>query len=108
MEVPFTAFPATTSGTYTNTFNLSTLSYTAGFTEAMLIAGLNNGTAYANIHTATYPGGEIRGQLAAVTPEPKQPAAVGHGSAGGGGCLAPALAGIGGFLRSCSAGKAKA
>lgn len=28
-----------------------------------LIAMLNNGTAYVNVHTATNPGGEIRGQI---------------------------------------------
>ena len=37
--------------------------------EAALLAGLNGGLAYANLHDATFPGGEIRGQLLA-TPEP--------------------------------------
>lgn len=35
-----------------------------------LIGGLDNGTAYLNIHTSTFPGGEIRGFLHAV-PEPE-------------------------------------
>lgn len=67
--VPFANFPTTTSGTYNNTIDLSTLAFSGGGTEAALIAGLNNGTAYTNIHNATFPGGEIRGQIAA-TPEP--------------------------------------
>jgi hypothetical protein len=37
--------------------------------EATLIAGIQNGTTYLNIHTVNFPGGEIRGQLEAV-PEP--------------------------------------
>src|SRR6266568_1542932 len=37
--------------------------------EAALIAGIQNGTTYLNIHTVNFPGGEIRGQLEAV-PEP--------------------------------------
>jgi hypothetical protein len=38
--------------------------------EAGLIAGLNSGEAYANIHDANFPNGEIRGQITQVTPEP--------------------------------------
>src|SRR6266478_9070412 len=37
--------------------------------EAALIAGIQNGTTYVNIHTVNFPGGEIRGQLEPV-PEP--------------------------------------
>jgi hypothetical protein len=37
--------------------------------EAALIAGIENGTSYLNIHTVNFPGGEIRGQLEPV-PEP--------------------------------------
>jgi hypothetical protein len=40
---------------------------TALSAEAALIAGLNAGQAYVNIHDAEFPGGEIRGQL---VPEP--------------------------------------
>ena len=80
VAVPFTGFPAATSGFYTNTFDLTQASsYNAAFVtanggtaataEVALIAGLNSGLAYANIHNATFPGGEIRGQLAAI-PEP--------------------------------------
>ena len=35
-----------------------------------LLAGMNAGTAYANIHTSVHPGGEIRGFLAPI-PEPE-------------------------------------
>jgi hypothetical protein len=37
--------------------------------EAALIAGIQNGTTYLNIHTVNFQGGEIRGQLEPV-PEP--------------------------------------
>ena len=46
--------------------------------EATLIAGLNSGNAYTNIHNVTYPGGEIRGQLSSV-PEPETLAFTGAG-----------------------------
>jgi hypothetical protein len=78
VAVPFTGFPAATSGTYLNTFDLTLLgTYNAAFVaanggtaasaEAALIAGLNSFQTYVNIHDATFPGGEIRGQL---VPEP--------------------------------------
>ena len=81
VAVGFTNFPLTTSGTYNAVFNLTDQAiYTAGFLNnfgggtaagaaAALIAGLNAGNAYSNIHNATYPGGEIRANLVA-TPEP--------------------------------------
>jgi hypothetical protein len=77
----FTGFPlGVTAGTYDNTFDMTlTSSFRAGFiTEnggttasafAYFLAGLDAGNAYFNIHTLQSPGGEIRGQLAAV-PEP--------------------------------------
>ena len=56
--VPFTGVPAATSGSYSGTTTtLNTL--TPGAFAAALLAGM----AYANIHTATFPGGEIRGWL---------------------------------------------
>jgi hypothetical protein len=75
VAVPFVSFPAATSGTYNHSFDLTLdATYnppfetanggTAASAEAALIAGLNAGLAYANIHDATFPGGEIRGQLA--------------------------------------------
>jgi hypothetical protein len=80
VAVGFTGFPSATSGTYSNVFDLTSSSvYTAAFltanggtaagAEAALIAGLNANMAYANIHNATFPGGEIRANLT-VTPEP--------------------------------------
>ena len=70
--IPFTAFPTTTSGTYTNTFNISGLS-------AATIAGIEAGLSYVNIHNAVNPGGEIRGQLA---PEPATMCLMGAALAG--------------------------
>lgn len=68
------------SGSYAHTVNLTDpASYTGGFVtlsggtaagaEAALIAGLNAGTAYFNVHTSTFGGGEIRGFPSPV-PEP--------------------------------------
>ena len=45
---------------------------------AALVAGLNAGDAYLNIHTTQFPGGEIRGFLHAV-PEPETYALMGVG-----------------------------
>ena len=80
VAVPFTPFPNTTSGTFMATVDLTlAATYNAPFitqeggtvalAEAGLIAALNSGNTYANIHNATFPGGEIRGQIE-VTPEP--------------------------------------
>jgi CHRD domain len=70
VALPFSGFPSATSGTFVNTFDLTTdLNFGSGITVASFIAGLDAGLAYINIHDATYPGGEIRGQLVAV-PEP--------------------------------------
>jgi CHRD domain/PEP-CTERM motif len=67
--LPFAGFPAATSGTFSATFDLAT-ALTGGVSEATFIAGLEAGLAYLNIHNATFPGGEIRGQLTASVPEP--------------------------------------
>jgi len=72
--------PAATSGSFTQSFDLTLgTTYTSAFlaantgtaagARAAFLAGLNGGLAYLNLHTSTFPGGEIRGQLAAV-PEP--------------------------------------
>jgi len=47
--------------------------------EAALIAGIQNGQTYFNIHTQNFPGGEIRGQLflATAVPEPTSLALLG-------------------------------
>jgi hypothetical protein len=77
----FTGFPSgVTSGTYDHTFDMTVAtSYNPAFitanggtpasAEAALTAALAGGRAYLNIHTSAFPGGEIRGFLAAV-PEP--------------------------------------
>lgn len=70
--IPFALFPSVTSGTYNNTWDLSTFAFMGGGSEAALVAALNGGTAYTNIHDRLYPGGEIRGQIFPVSavPEP--------------------------------------
>ena len=80
-QIPtFPDFPAgVTSGAYDRTFDMSLLSsYNPDFVSAnggtaasafdALVAGFDNKTAYANIHTTLYPAGEIRGTL---VPEPE-------------------------------------
>jgi len=80
-ELPlFTGFPVgVTSGTYDHTFDMTLLSsYNPAFVAAhggttstaflALVDGMTTSTAYLNIHTNVFPGGEIRGQLA--VPEP--------------------------------------
>ena len=76
----FPGFPAgVTSGSYNQSFDLTLASsYNPAFVTAntdvagayaRFLKGLNDGEAYFNIHTAAYPGGEIRGNLSLV-PEP--------------------------------------
>ncbi len=81
MPPSFVGFPAgVVSGSYMNVFDLTQLSSynapfvagsggTAASAEAALLAGLNAGQAYFNLHTTAFPGGEIRGHFA-VVPEP--------------------------------------
>jgi hypothetical protein len=79
----FPGFPTgVTSGFYSQLFDLTAASSfnpaflaansgTALGAELALAAGLGQGKAYFNIHTTQFPGGEIRGFLAAVpTPAP--------------------------------------
>ena len=76
----FPGFPlGVTSGTYDRTFDLTLASsYNPAFVtaeggvpqaEAALIVALESGANYLNVHTANFPGGEIRGALVQV-PEP--------------------------------------
>jgi CHRD domain/PEP-CTERM motif len=88
----FPGFPiGTTSGTYSQLFD-TTLSSTYNSTwvtdsggtttlaESELISALSEGRAYLNIHTSTFPAGEIRGFFQPV-PEPSTAALVGVGLA---------------------------
>ena len=81
VALPFTDFPNTTSGIYMNDFDLTMSSvYTSGFltasggtagaAETALLAGIEGGMAYVNIHDAIFPGGEIRGNFTSPVPEP--------------------------------------
>lgn len=81
VAVGLIGLPASESGSYTSDFNLTNLAiYTGGFVtnfgggtvagaQAALLAGLNSGTAYVNLHNRTFAGGEIRANVV-VTPEP--------------------------------------
>lgn len=90
MTPSFAGFPSgVTSGTYDNTFDLMLASsWNASFVlnnggttstaTAALLAGLDAGEAYFNIHTTVFGGGEIRGFLAASQiPEPASLALIG-------------------------------
>jgi CHRD domain len=79
----FTGFPTSVkAGSYDHTFDLALASsYNPNFITAnggtvstasnALFSGLASGKAYFNIHTTSFPGGEIRGFLtAAPVPEP--------------------------------------
>ncbi|MFO0953003.1 MAG: CHRD domain-containing protein [Isosphaeraceae bacterium] len=91
----FTGFPlGVTAGSYDQIFNLLDPSFynpafltanggTAAGAEAALLAALNSGKAYVNIHTSTFPTGEIRGfyQPLTAVPEPGTLALAGVGLA---------------------------
>lgn len=77
----FPGFPlGVTAGTYDQTFDMTQASsFNPSFVTAHggldqaradLFAGLAATRAYLNVHTNLFPGGEIRGQLFAVVPEP--------------------------------------
>jgi CHRD domain-containing protein/PEP-CTERM motif-containing protein len=88
----FTDFPlGVTSGNYDHTFDMTLASsYNAPFitnnggttasAEAALLAGVEAGKAYLNVHSSTFGGGEIRGFLAPLpVPEPGTYALLGLG-----------------------------
>lgn len=92
VAVPFVGFPAATSGTYVNLFDLTNpASFNGAFitanggtvasARAALIAGMFAGLSYTNIHDGQFPGGEIRGQLVVATPEPASVMLFGSGLA---------------------------
>lgn len=78
----FTGFPTgVKAGTYDHTFDMSVASSynatfitnhggTVGSAFNDLVAGLDSGNAYLNVHTSAFPGGEIRALLVPV-PEPE-------------------------------------
>jgi len=77
VAIPFPGFPNTTSGTYSNLFDMSLAgSYGAGFLTSSggtataafntFVAGLNARDVYFDIHDAVYPGGEIRANLTSL------------------------------------------
>lgn len=78
-------FDLLSSSTYNPTFVINN-GGTAATAEAALIAGLNAGQAYLNIHTTSFTGGEIRANLTAV-PEPASWALMLTGFAAAGGTL---------------------
>ena len=74
---PLSNLPAATSGTFAGTLTAANLipRPAAGInTFSDAVAAIAAGNAYVNLHTARFPGGEIRGQLPAapggVIPEP--------------------------------------
>jgi len=103
-QVPtFSGFPlGVTFGTYDMTFDTSLAStYNPAFVtgsvaaaEAALAASLDAGTAYLNIHTTVFPGGEIRGFLQ-VVPVPDASSTIA--------CLGIALIGFAMFRRKFGA-----
>lgn len=84
IAVPFTGFPVgVTSGVYSNSFDLTASGTynstffnvvgggTAAGSEAALLSAMLSGSSYVNIHTTTFPAGEIHGFLTLVpVPEP--------------------------------------
>jgi hypothetical protein len=67
-----------TSGTMSGSFNIAPI---GAYTVAQQLADLNNSLWYFNIHSTTFGGGEIRGQITAV-PEPSTLGMVGLGLGG--------------------------
>ncbi|MEH6435855.1 CHRD domain-containing protein [Massilia sp. DD77] len=95
VAIPLFGFPTgVTSGNYSQTFDLAdpavydpafltAFGGTAAGASAALLDALGENTAYLNIHTTQYPGGEIRGfMVAAPIPEPGSWAMLGVGLLG--------------------------
>lgn len=91
-----TGFPAgVPAGSYSYVFDLTqNATYSSGFrtanggtaagAEAALFSAMASSSAYVNIHTTSFPGGEIRGFLTPLTPvpEPATTAAIAGGVLG--------------------------
>ena len=60
---PFTYAAVSTGTVATGSINLTGSIIAGGISGDSLRVLLNNGNAYTNVHTATYPDGEIRGQI---------------------------------------------
>ncbi len=92
VAIGFSGLSSLSTGSFTGIFDLTNPSvYNANFrngagagtaagAQAALIAGLNAGNAYVNLHNATYPGGELRANVT-VTPEPGTVALLAFGMA---------------------------
>lgn len=59
VQVPLTTIPSATSGSYSG----SEATFGGTLTVSAYMTALLTGDSYANIHTSTFPGGEIRGWL---------------------------------------------
>lgn len=94
VAIPLFGFPlGTTSGSYSQTFDLAdpaiydaafltAFGGTAASASAAMLDALADNQVYLNIHTAQYPGGEIRGFLVSAIPEPQSWAMLGAGLIG--------------------------